>query len=317
LQKGMTRQAAPGLLLLALFGCATRDCPERTMRAVMTDTRSALRQVSTQRSVNALLLSGGGSHGAWGAGVLSGWQNRPRFDVVTGVSTGALQCSHAFLGEFGTLSRIYTSVSDRDIFRERWLIAALFSNSLTTLEPLRALIARELPDATIDRVAAESRGRGLFCATVNLDTGRLVIWDLCDLARKKEYAAYRQVILASSSVPGLHPPVMIAGAMHADGGVREQVFARKMMLDLCSVRRAQRGGADPGVTVYVVVNGKTSVPGACTQPGLLDIATRAVEIMASANGGGNLLMTKAVADSVRRLIAKRAAGPDKLSGVSG
>ena len=39
----------------------------------------------------ALALSGGGSRGAYGAGVLTGWTargNRPQFDVVTGISTG-------------------------------------------------------------------------------------------------------------------------------------------------------------------------------------------------------------------------------------
>ena len=41
-----------------------------------------------------LMLSGGGSYGAWGSGFLNGWahnaaQERPRFDLVTGSSTGA------------------------------------------------------------------------------------------------------------------------------------------------------------------------------------------------------------------------------------
>src|SRR5262245_18554935 len=43
--------------------------------------------------VNFLALSGGGADGAFGAGVLAGWTakgTRPEFDVVTGVSTGAL-----------------------------------------------------------------------------------------------------------------------------------------------------------------------------------------------------------------------------------
>ena len=40
-----------------------------------------------------LALSGGGSRGAYGVGVLTGWSEsgeRPEFDVVTGISTGAL-----------------------------------------------------------------------------------------------------------------------------------------------------------------------------------------------------------------------------------
>src|SRR5690242_10708285 len=40
-----------------------------------------------------LAISGGGDNGAFGAGLLSGWSaagSRPRFKLVTGVSTGAL-----------------------------------------------------------------------------------------------------------------------------------------------------------------------------------------------------------------------------------
>ena len=51
--------------------------------------------------VNFLALSGGGCDGAFGAGVLAGWTasgKRPEFDLVTGVSTGALTAPFAFLG---------------------------------------------------------------------------------------------------------------------------------------------------------------------------------------------------------------------------
>jgi predicted acylesterase/phospholipase RssA len=47
---------------------------------------------------NFLALSGGGSDGAFGAGVLAGWTasgKRPEFDIVTGVSTGALTAGPA------------------------------------------------------------------------------------------------------------------------------------------------------------------------------------------------------------------------------
>src|SRR5688572_8153284 len=45
------------------------------------------------RSYSYLSISGGGSDGAFGAGLLNGWTKtgtRPHFKVVTGVSTGAL-----------------------------------------------------------------------------------------------------------------------------------------------------------------------------------------------------------------------------------
>lgn len=52
-------------------------------------------------ALNVLSLSGGGQNGAFGAGFLLGWResgHRPEFDIVAGVSTGALLATHALLG---------------------------------------------------------------------------------------------------------------------------------------------------------------------------------------------------------------------------
>ena len=49
-------------------------------------------------ALNVLTISGGGQNGAFGAGFLIGWREsgrRPEFDIVTGVSTGALLATHA------------------------------------------------------------------------------------------------------------------------------------------------------------------------------------------------------------------------------
>jgi Patatin-like phospholipase len=63
-----------------------------------------------------LALSGGGEHGAFGAGLLDGWSEtgrRPIFDIVTGVSTGALMAPFAFLGSAydQRLKAVYTEMS--------------------------------------------------------------------------------------------------------------------------------------------------------------------------------------------------------------
>ena len=70
-----------------------------------------------------LILSGGDANGAFGCGILNGWRKapagRPKFDVVTGVSTGALMAGFAFLGEEQddvTLREIYTTLQDKDLF---------------------------------------------------------------------------------------------------------------------------------------------------------------------------------------------------------
>ena len=68
-------------------------------------------------------MSGGGSNGAFGAGVLFGWTasgKRPEFTVVTGVSTGSLIAPFAFLGPpyDDYLKEAYTEISGDDILRE-------------------------------------------------------------------------------------------------------------------------------------------------------------------------------------------------------
>jgi hypothetical protein len=63
-----------------------------------------------------LALSGGGEHGAFGAGLLNGWSQsgqRPIFSIVTGISTGALMAPFAFLGSAydQRLKTLYTDMS--------------------------------------------------------------------------------------------------------------------------------------------------------------------------------------------------------------
>src|SRR5262245_51959304 len=67
-----------------------------------------------------LALSGGGSDGAFGAGLLCGWSaagTRPNFKAVTGISTGALIAPFAFLGpEYDApLRQVYTKTTPRDL----------------------------------------------------------------------------------------------------------------------------------------------------------------------------------------------------------
>ena len=67
---------------------------------------------------NVLTLSGGGTRGAYGAGLLYGWSDKgdiPEFDVVTGVSTGAVMATFVFLGgdELIKVKNFYTKITYR------------------------------------------------------------------------------------------------------------------------------------------------------------------------------------------------------------
>jgi predicted acylesterase/phospholipase RssA len=238
---------------------------------------------------NVLALSGGGSHGAFSAGVLSGWTDsghRPPFDIVSGVSTGALIATHAFLGpQYDPVLRaLYTNTTTEDIYRKRCKPAVLWSDSFVDSEPLERLIEETITSRLLCEVAmAHAQGRRLFVGTTNLDTGRLVIWDMGAIASSGQpgsLALYRKVVLASASPPGFFPPVPIDVSvngqtyteLHVDGGTTAQVFFRSSMLQVDASEFS--GGRAPlaGSSVYIIVAGKAFPDPKCVEDRALTIA---------------------------------------------
>jgi len=167
--------------------------------------------------VTILALSGGGAGGAFGAGALVGLTrsaSRPSFSVVTGVSTGALIAPYAFLGPAwdDRLIEVYTSGRAEHLLQSRGL-GALFGSSVYRGAPLKDLVDRYATDELIEAVAHEaSTGRLLLVATTEVSTGEPVVWDLGSIAMNGGAGArvlFRDVLVASASVPGLFPPVVI------------------------------------------------------------------------------------------------------------
>jgi hypothetical protein len=190
---------------------------------------------------NILAISGGGSYGAFSAGVLCGWSEtgtRPEFDVVTGISTGALIAPLAFLGPAYDcqLKQFYTTVTNDDIYKKHKAIKALFSESFADNAPLRGQIEKTVtPEVMAAVAAAHMQGRRLYIGTTDLEGRRQVIWDIGAIATRNEPGARKLVIdvlLASAAIPGFFPPVPItvtAGGRstterHVDGGVSCSLF---------------------------------------------------------------------------------------------
>ena len=210
-----------------------------------------------------LVLSTGGEEGAYGAGFLNGWSEsgtRPQFAAVTGVSTGALMATYAFAGPKydAELAQGYTSVSAGDIFE-----IGGTPESLTDTWPLAQLITKRVTPQMLADVAEEHRkGRRLFVLTTNLDAGRTVAWNMGAIAAHGGDAGlklFRDVLLASASVPGMFPPVYIKAEangrqfqeMHVDGGVNGPLFfAPESYLVPGSPKRL------PANELYIIVNGK-------------------------------------------------------------
>jgi hypothetical protein len=223
------------------------------------------------RSHNYLVISSGGVDGAFGAGLLVGWTaagTRPEFQVVTGVSAGAMIAPFAFLGSAydDSLREIYSNFSSKDLVTRRGVLQALEYDSMMDTAPLRRLIDLYLGDAEIAQIAAEGRrGRKLLIGTTNLNAGRPVVWDLTKIAASEAPNAKQVIgdlILASASIPGVFPPVRIgvesAGVrydeVHVDGGVTAQLFLGPAGVDWQRVTERLRVQGLP--QVYVIRNGR-------------------------------------------------------------
>lgn len=230
-----------------------------------------------------LALSAGGAEGAYGAGVLVGWTKsgtRPKFDVVTGVSTGALQAVLAFLGpEYDPLlEEFYTTLKSKDILRSKGL-GGLFGDSLYDNRPLKKQIERVITPQLLAQIAAEhDTGRRLYVATTNLDAGDLTIWDMGKIAkggRTNKLQHFQKVLRASSAVPAYFEPVYIKPQRgiqlrqaHVDGGVKRPVLVSDFMFQ-SSLRKKE---------LYMIINGSTSKYNAshAVKPTLAEISRKTI-----------------------------------------
>jgi predicted patatin/cPLA2 family phospholipase len=191
---------------------------------------------------NILCLSGGGSYGAYSAGVLCGWTergDRPCFDVVTGISTGALIAPLAFLGPKydPLLKEFYTTLENRDVYRLH-PVRGLLGESLADNAPLARLIEQNITPEVIAEVAdAHSQGRRLYVGTTEEEGKRFVVWDLGAIACRNgpgDPQLIHQILLGSAAIPGFFPAskidVWVDGRCyterHIDGGVSEGIFFR-------------------------------------------------------------------------------------------
>lgn len=255
------------------------------------------------RPLKYLALSGGGSDGAFGAGLLCGWTaagDRPEFAVVTGVSTGALIAPFAYLGPSydDELRHFYTTVDTRQIATRRRLISAYLGDGAMDTSPLRALLAEVVDERMMRGIAEEyAKGRLLVVATTNFDADRAVLWNIGAIAaggRPGALELIRSVLLASASIPAAFPPVMIevtAGGeryqeMHLDGATKSQVFLYPPSLELRAESDAR--GVQRERTAFVVRNGRLHSEWESVPRRTLPIARRAIGMLIRANGVGDL-----------------------------
>src|SRR5690554_140712 len=251
-------------------------------------------------AVDYLTLSGGGINGAYGAGFLVGWSekgNRPEFKVVTGISVGAMMAPMAFLGPHydERLRLVFANLTQKDSSAGANFIGALFGapsvmSNARVLSAIRTLVDQPALDAI---GAAHNKGRRLYVGTTNLNAQRPMIWDIgaiaiSNLPHKLELV--HQIILASTAVPGIFPPVLLDVSaqgmafeeLHVDGGVTEQVLLMPGGYE--AFVRNRRGVQK----LYVIFNGVVAASPATVKISSLSLLERAVPTLLKYLGRSNL-----------------------------
>jgi hypothetical protein len=253
--------------------------------------RSPLVGAEQPVSPSMLFLSGGSQHGAFGGGFVDEWAKErpsglPRFRVVTGISTGSIYATHAFL------NRTQVIVDNERIFHESELfkryvggggITTVSKGSVGDLYPMRQRYLRALTDDVMRSVAREADdGRKLYIAAVDLDLGKATIFDMTALAQR--YASlprsdvdalnqirecYANVVLASSSVPVAAPPTFIDNRMYIDGGARFGLIADELGKTADELGKWRSAAAPPELAdiprpnIYLLINGTLDLDMQC------------------------------------------------------
>jgi predicted acylesterase/phospholipase RssA len=255
-------------------------------------------------SGNYLALSGGGDDGAFGAGLLVGWSkqgSRPEFKLVTGISTGALIAPFAYLGKAydPLLEDLYTNIKPEDIYIERGILSAFFSDGLADSTPLYQLISKNVDASLLKKIAYEyqTNGRWLLIGTTNIDAGIPVVWNMGKIASigtPESLELFRRILLASASIPGAFSPVMfdfLVGEqalqeMHVDGGASAQVI----LYPAASVNRAKelKMKRSDKRQAYIIRNSSLDPRWKETDRRTITVAGKAISQLIQSQGIGDL-----------------------------
>ncbi|WEM45519.1 patatin-like phospholipase family protein (plasmid) [Photobacterium sp. DA100] len=251
---------------------------------------------------NMLALSGGGANGAFGAGVLAAWTEsgqRPDFDLVTGISTGAIISVFAYLGSQYDYEIIdfYTNYTDSDLFRKKSLFSIFHSTSLLDIEPFEQMVRDTITPELLSKVASKhDSGKYLLIGTTNLDTQRLSVWNMGAIAKIGSVASeqlFENIILASTAVPGAMPAVQIDvmyngkiyQEIHVDGGVARQVFLFPDSWDISSIANRNQNN----LNIYVIRNGEFLPHWAQTEMTLHSVAARSLDTIIKYQGRSDVI----------------------------
>lgn len=216
--------------------------------------------------MRALVLSGGGSKGAYQAGALKyilGELNVP-YDILCGVSVGAINA--AFLAMFkvgqeqesiSVLSNLWCQLDNSKIYKRwfpfgRW--HALWRKSFFDSSPLGNLLRDKL---SLEKI--RNSGKEINVGTVSLSSGKYTLFN-----QHSDY--FIEAVIASASFPGMLTPVSFLGQLWTDGGVKE----------ISPIKKAVEMGATE--IDVIITSPQTRVIRFIEDPTTVDILKRTVDL---------------------------------------
>lgn len=216
----------------------------------------------------ALVISGGGSKGAFAVGVIKRLKKEYpnlEFDSYVGTSTGSLIVPLAAMGAYDLLEELYTTQKTENIIKKSNLGDRLNQHSVFDANPLWELIEQYYND---DNYAIlQASGKKIYLTTTCLQTSELVVFtndpnpaqpDSYEVRTLLNADHFRKAVMASACQPVFMPPIKVnknvpgeanPNHQYVDGGVREYA----------GVEMAIDNGATEIFTILLSTGGKVMI----------------------------------------------------------
>ncbi len=275
---------------------------DKIVRRMKRKADEAAADSSRANTLDILIISGGGDKGSFAAGFLAGWSAvegplaRPQFDIVTGVSTGALIAPFAFTDDSLADARILKLYQEpqKDWSQPRdWFFFLPGRESFVDSAGLKRDIAREVDQKLILALAkGAAEDRLLAIGTTNLDVGLSRTWDLTEEAyracqtpshNRDQYQRIHDILRASAAIPAVFPPVVIDDALYVDGGATSNIL---LIDDLRSpetprhiFRQRHPELPMPLIRYWIIINNRLSPEPKVIQPTWVSITEASVDTM--------------------------------------
>jgi hypothetical protein len=271
------RQAKTEAELAARFAADMKQAADENRTDIEGHVRTlyARQQRDPNATLDFLLLSGGGDRGAFGTGFLLGWSTvasganaLPKFDGVSGVSTGAFIAPFAFLGthtDYEKIDRLFRNPKP-DWVEQRGMFFFLPENASLAEVPglvrdLRAQVDLQFAEQIVQAGSTDGH-RVLLIQATDIDGGTARAFDAVAAAREAvatgDTKLLSDILLSSAAIPGAFPPREIQGRLYADGGIASNFFYGGPMDERdtfgATWRREHPNAPIPKTRYWVIIN---------------------------------------------------------------